>query len=159
MKKLAEIRELLKEYNENWWKNERPDLDLKYYIPTDAICENIADYEVDIPDEFENDDMKYLEFVQNHFKEINDFNTCNWGARVQNDIQGYTFKMNDGRYLLILAFHIGGDIRGNYTDFIALKFDYDLEFDDIIRDICDNDLGFDFQVGDRLFEVRPTFSA
>ena len=45
IKKLKEIREFLKEKNDYWWNEERKDLDLKYYVPTDIMCDCLADYE------------------------------------------------------------------------------------------------------------------
>ena len=33
IKKLKEIQKFLKEKNDYWWNKERPDLDLKYYVP------------------------------------------------------------------------------------------------------------------------------
>ena len=45
IKKLKEIQEFLKKKNDYWWNKERPDLDLKYYVPTDVICEGLVEYE------------------------------------------------------------------------------------------------------------------
>lgn len=51
IKRLKEIKEFLKEKNDYWWNEERKDLDLKYYVPTDVICQVLEDYEVGISKE------------------------------------------------------------------------------------------------------------
>lgn len=51
IKNLKEIKEMLHERNEYWWKEERPDLDLKYYIPTDVMCDSLAYYERGLTEE------------------------------------------------------------------------------------------------------------
>ena len=51
IKKLEEIRKFLHEKNEYWWKEERPDLDLKYYVPTDILCKELAYYERGLTEE------------------------------------------------------------------------------------------------------------
>lgn len=49
IKRLKEVKEYLKIINDKWWNEERTDLDLKYYVPTDIICECLLDFEVGIP--------------------------------------------------------------------------------------------------------------
>lgn len=168
IKKLAEIRKFLKEKNDYWWNEERKDLELKYYVPTDVICEVLEEYEVGIPKkiyDFLGGDEKYNTWYDNNFASylkghcIEDFggdNTYNHCGRPQNDFNWETFKINDDRYWVVLMFHIGGDIRANYTDEIVLEFEYDTQFLEVMQDIgCENGLTFDLEVKGKTYEITP----
>lgn len=171
IKKLEEIRKYLKEYNDNWWNNERKDLDLKYYIPTDIMCEVLSNYEIGISKEVneiikERNNCDYATFYDesNYFTDLvreekaeymGSDNTYNHSSNVQNDFQWHTFKIND-KYIVLLAFHIAGDIRGNYTDFIVLEFEYDTEFLEVMNDIpYEYGLIFDLEVDNKIYEINP----
>ena len=54
IKRLEEIRQMLKERNDKWYKQERPDIDLKYVVPTDYILDALKDYEIGITEELNN---------------------------------------------------------------------------------------------------------
>lgn len=168
VKNLKEVREFLKEKNEKWWNGERKDLDLKYYVPTDIICEAIAPYEVGIGknvyDWIENynknhwvDYMTFSRYLEEHGNEsLGGDNTYNHCGRVQNDFNWETFKLNDDRYWVVLAFHIGGDIRGNYTDEIVLEFEYDTQFLEVLDEITSEyGLYFDLEVDNKTYELAP----
>ena len=158
MKQLKDIREYMKIKNKYWWENERKDLDLKYYIPTDIICEALEDYEIDIPDEYKDRTEDYYTFLEgNSIENFGGDNTYNHGIRVQNDFNWTTFQLEDS-YIVLLAFHIGGDIRGNYTEFIALHFDYESEFLELMDDIpYEYNLSFTLNIEDRKFDITPIF--
>lgn len=168
VKSLKEIREFLKQKNEYWFQKERTDLDLKYYVPTDYICEALEQYEVGIPKDIydsmeeQNKDKWYDCMVYETYLEencIEDFggdNTYNHSGRPQNDFNWHTFKMEDDKYIVVLRFHIGGDIRGNYTDDIVLEFEYDTQFYEVLNDlICEYCLAFDLEVDNKIYEITP----
>ena len=51
-------------------------------------------------------------------------NTYNWGSPLSNDLEIRWGKINDEDYVLF-AVHLYGDVRCNYTDYVALKMDID----------------------------------
>lgn len=172
IKKLKEIKEFLHEKNEHWWKEERTDLDLKYYIPTDVICEGLANYERGLTEEEYNIIYKEDRESNSLFGNYNEYdyfkslegvkylggdNTYNHSGNVQNDFQWNTFKLNNNCYIVLLAFHIAGDIRGNYTDYIVLEFDYKIGFEEYIGgEICyEYGLTFDLDVFGKTFTITP----
>ena len=164
IKKLKEIRKFLEEKNDYWWNIERKDLDLKYYVPTDLICEELEKYEIGI-----NKDIEQL-MQENHFDEFDYYmqlveekkavyrggdNTYNHCGRGQNDFQWHTFEI-DNIYIVLLAFHIGGDIRANYTDYIVLEFEYETQFLEVVNDISyEYSLTFDLNVDGNIYEITP----
>lgn len=172
IKKLEEIRKFLHEKNEYWWKEERPDLDLKYYVPTDILCKELAYYERGLTEEEYDIIYKQNHCEDNYFDtydEVNYFtnlegaeylggdNTYNHYGNVQNDFQWHTIKLENGDYIVLLSFHIGGDIRANYTDYIVLQFDYEVQFEEIFggQISYENCLGFDLDVLGIKYLVTP----
>lgn len=165
VKFLAEIKEYLHEKNEYWWKHERTDLDLKYYIPTDIICEELAPYEIGIPKkiyDYLGGEKNYewgnfANYMSGHcIESFGGDNTYNHCGRPQNDFQWQTFKLNDDRYWVVLSFHIGEDIRGNYSNEIVLEFEYDTQFLEVLNDISTNcNLTFDLEINNNLYAITP----
>ncbi len=173
IKNLKEIKEMLHKRNEYWWKEERPDLDLKYYIPTDVICDSLAYYERGLTEEeykaIYGEEGRKKDTYFNTYDELDYFqnldgaeylggdNTYNHSGNVQNDFQWHTIKLNDDTYIVLLAFHIWGDIRGNYTDYIVLEFDYELGFEEFMGGEIsyENGLTFDLDVFGKTFEITP----
>lgn len=166
IKNLKEIREMLKEVNNKHWNEERTDLDLKYYVPTDMICEELEPFEIGI----EKSVYDYIEkqegknwfsyygitdyFEENGYEEIgNGDNTYNHCGRPQNDFNWQTFKKND-EYYVVMSFHLGGDIRGNYTDDIVLKFDYDTQFYEVLDDLLYR-VVFEFEHNGKTYQLTP----
>ena len=168
VKKLKEIREYLKARNDKWWNEERTDLDLKYYVPTDIICECLADFEVGIPkdiydkvlggdDSYKYWNNSYTNYLEGHCIEtFGGDNTYNHNGRPQNDISWQTFKMADDKYIVVMSFHIAGDIRTNYTDEIVLEFEYDTQFLEVLDDISrEYDLCFELEVDNKVYAITP----
>lgn len=173
VKKLNEIREFLKKQNDHWWNEERKDLDLKYYVPTDIICQALENCEIGISKEIADiieeknkdhyftfyDEYNYYEDLveQGKAKYLRGDNTYNHCGKVQNDFQWHTFKINDEEYIVLISFHIGGDIRGNYTDYIVLKFNYETEFEEyMMYDISyENGLTFNLEIEENIYEITP----
>lgn len=172
IKNLKEIKEMLHERNEYWWKEERPDLDLKYYIPTDVMCDSLAYYERGLTEEeykaiykenrqstrtfFSYDEYDYFTNLEGA-EYLGEDNTYNHSGNVQNDFQWHTIKLNDDTYIVLLAFHIGGDIRGNYTDYVVLEFDYEVGFEEFMGGEIswENGLTFDLDIFGKTFEITP----
>lgn len=167
IKFLKGIREYLKKENE-YWKAE----DLKYYVPTDYICDILEEYEVGIPkniyEEILGGDkgyntyfgMNYANYLKgNCVEDFKGDNSYNHDYMVQNDFEWETFKMNNGKYLVVLSFHIKGDIRGNYTNEIVLEFDYATQFYEVLNEIAgEYNLYFNLKVDDRIYRIAPTIS-
>lgn len=64
--------------------------------------------------------------------------------------------MAENEYLVVMSFHIGGDIRGNYTDEIVLQFEYEMQFLEILNDISyEYGLRFDLEVDGKNYEITP----
>ena len=61
--------------------------------------------------------------------EENRYNSYNWNSSISNDLDFIKYKNvgTDEIYIEMMV-HLGGDPRGNYTDYILLKFDADWEF-------------------------------
>lgn len=172
IKKLKEIREFLKEKNDYWWNEERKDLDLKYYVPTDIMCDCLADYERGLTeDEYKRIYGEYGRSKDTYFNTYDEYdyftnlegaeylggdNTYNHSGSVQNDFQWHTIKLDNDTYIVLLAFHIAGDIRGNYTDYIVLEFDYEIGFEELMNEISyEYGLTFDLKVDGKTYEITP----
>jgi hypothetical protein len=68
-------------------------------------------------------------------------NTYNWSSPLSNNLEMRWGKIDDEDYVLI-AVHLYGDVRCNYTDYFALKMDID--------DLIQLDVWMDYKdVGDR----------
>ena len=173
IKNLKEIKEMLHERNEYWWEEERPDLDLRYYVPTDVICDSLAYYERGLTEEeykaIYGEEGRKKDTYFNTYDELDYFqnlegaeylggdNTYNHSGNVQNNFQWHTIKLNDDVYIVLLAFHIGGDIRGNYTDYVVLEFDYEVGFEEFMGGEIsyENGLTFDLDIFGKTFEITP----
>lgn len=125
MSRLDSVIETVKEYrkphvNRAWIYNDngeiRDDVIVADIIP---FLEELKDFEISISD-------KWIEkFVDEDAD--NGFNTYNWGANISNDIDVRYRKCGDA-YIMVIMVHLCGDIRCNYTEWFACKFDYIEEF-------------------------------
>lgn len=94
-------------------------------IKDDVIVGNVLLYLEDMKDyEIEADD-EYIEYIRENGS---GYNTYNWGANIDHDIQYYTIQTEDGGIDMALQVHRLGDVRGNYTDFAVCHFEYDGEW-------------------------------
>ena len=96
--------------------NIREDVLIGDVIP---LLEELKEYEVDITDE------EIEEFI-NDEKTKGD-NTYNWSTNISNDLLMYS-QEDDNEITLVMAAHLHGDIRGNYSDYFAVKLDGFYEF-------------------------------
>ena len=76
------------------------------------LLEELKEYEIDITD----DEIK--EFIRD--KETKGDNTYNWNANISNDLLINSQEHND-EVTLVMAVHLRGDIRVNYSDYFAVK--------------------------------------
>lgn len=88
-------------------------------IRDDVLCgdvvpflEELKDYEVNVSDAW------IEKFIENEDTKAD--NTYNWGANINNDIN---FWWREGNPIVVMMIHRLGDVRGNYTDRFAVKYD------------------------------------
>lgn len=96
--------------------NMREDVLIGDVIP---LLKELKEYEINITDE------EIEEFI-NDKKTIGD-NTYNWNANISNDLLIYSQEL-DNEVTLVIAVHLCGDIRGNYSDYFAIKMKGFYEF-------------------------------
>lgn len=76
------------------------------------LLEELKEYEIDISNE------EIEEFIND--KNTNGDNTYNWGANISNDLLIYSQEYDD-ESTLVIAVHLCGDIRANYSDYFTVK--------------------------------------
>lgn len=67
-----------------------------------------------------------LENIEVVKREVAD-NTFNYGGMFDGALD-YRLLYLDDKVIALVKIHLGGDVRGNYTDFFALEFDNDYDF-------------------------------
>lgn len=123
---IVDILESLKEY----------ELECLYNYDYDADEEG---FERDILEEcWDADDILNELEKYGFIKNVYDYkvhNSYNWGSPINHDfnIKQYD-NMVDGGVFIVLKCHRYGDVRGNYTDEVVLKFDSDYEFFELLLD-------------------------
>lgn len=129
-KALQEIKSMPKQYN--FLKGVGKGLT----INESEILKFLKPYEV----EFSKETEKYID---ENWEDItsNHDNSYNWGSPVVMEI--CTLKLNSRKYIAI-AYHLYGDVRGNYTDFVFYDFNSFEEFWEIMSDFRK---GFSFTRG------------
>lgn len=149
--------------------NMREDVLVGDVIP---LLEELKEYEINITDE------EIEEFIND--EETKGDNTYNWGANISNELLIYS-QEHDDEITMVIAVHLRGDIRANYSDYFAVKMRefyefYELESmlqhknitDTLVADINlmdegygvydyehDNDLGefYEVEIKDVLLEI------
>ncbi len=76
------------------------------------LLEELKEYEIDITDE------EIEEFINDEKTKGN--NTYNWNANISDDLQIHSQEYDD-ELTLVIAVHLRGDIRANYSDYFAVK--------------------------------------
>lgn len=135
------------------------------------LLEELKEYEIDITDE------EVEEFIKD--KETKGDNTYNWGANVSDDLQIHSQEFDD-EITMVIAVHLRGDIRANYSDYFAVKMRgfyefYELESmfqpkhitDTLVADInlmCEGYGVYDYEHDDELgefyeIEIKDALSA
>lgn len=90
------------------------------------VLKALQEYEIDIEDE------DYIDILDGYeYTEAN--NSYNWLAPVSNHFDYVVSNGLDG-ILVLFKVHRFGDVRGNYTDEVVLKFDNLYEFEEVLYD-------------------------
>lgn len=101
----------------------------KYEIVSEMI--ELYNYDTDEYTDIEGSELfEELEDSGEIVKENHD-NTYNWNSPISNDLDFIKYKNvgTDEIYIKMMV-HLGGDPRGNYTDYILLKFNAEWEYMD-----------------------------
>lgn len=118
--------------------------ELKYVCDSRVILDELRGYEVKIPkhyiDEYEqvfgNGVLQYMqELTGVKYDNFDGANTYNWNGRIMHDFDYRTYEMEDNTYYVAIQVHRGGDVRGNYTDFVLFKFDNPEHWFEVVEDI------------------------
>lgn len=117
--------------------------ELKYLADTRIILDNLRDYEIDIPKEYENNILGYMKELTD-YKEFKGGNTYNYSGKILHDIN-YDYCETDNGFYVAIMVHRFGDVRANYTDYALFKFDSFEEFFEVIDEICIENFGGCFE--------------
>lgn len=138
--------------------------DKKFYVDNRKLIKYLQDYEIDIPtniyekykNEFGNGVLQYMEILsEENMENFAGDNSYNHNGNIYRDIDFMTCETKDGKYLVAIQTHIGGDVRGNYTDSFLLEFDFDTQFYEVIDDFCRDECGFILYYDNKEFYVTP----
>lgn len=80
------------------------------------ILNALKDFEINVSDEWIDD------FTEN--PRTKGDNTYNWSANISNDLNMDWLVTSNGEVIYLIAVHLGGDVRCNYSDYFAVKFEY-----------------------------------
>lgn len=94
---------------------------------------------------------KLIDFIYNN-TEIND-NTYNHGGKITNDMNYNIVKIGKYYYALVM-FHLGGDIRGNYTHYLLLRFEEVYDFFSINETYFTKGIGKRYDVDMNIFSEK-----
>ena len=86
------------------------------------LLKELKEYEIDITDE------EIEEFIND--EETKGDNTYNWGANISNDLQIHSQEYDD-EITMVIAVHLRGDVRVNYSDYFAVKMRGFYEFHEL----------------------------
>ena len=97
------------------------------------LLEELKGYEINVADE------EIAEFIGD--KETKGDNTYNWGANISNDLL-INSQEHDDEITMVIAVHLRGDVRANYSDYFAVNMRgfyefYELESMTQLKDITD----------------------
>jgi hypothetical protein len=78
---------------------------------------------------------EFIEYMEElgYLEEERGDNSYNWAGNVSNHFNIQPYKnIETGEYLVEFKVHLYGDVRGNYTDSVLLKFDNDYAFHEML---------------------------
>lgn len=152
------------EVMENICKTLDKDKDGKFYVDNRELILYLKDWEIDIPsdivsmyrNEFGNGVLQYMELLSGEDMELfSGGNSYNHSGNIFRDIDFRTCETENGKYLVAIQMHIGGDIRANYTDFFLLEFDFDTQFYEVLSDFENEQSCFDYKYNGKEFYITP----
>lgn len=111
------------------------------------VCDFISEFdglEVDLIQEVYNEELEeyeeievdsieeYLDYLEDTFglKEVQSNNSYNWSSPINHHFNFRIYECLDA-YYMILSVHKYGDVRGNYTDDVLIKFDGEWELQEL----------------------------
>lgn len=99
------------------------------------VLEELKEYEIPVSD-------KWIEDFKAN-PDVKGDNTYNWNGNISNDLNMDYLKTDNGEEIMLIMVHLFGDVRGNYTDYFAVKFDSEYEFYELesatqIKSVTDN---------------------
>lgn len=106
---------------------EKTDLSIETYNSENDEYET---FEVDTIDE-------YLQFMEDEYglQNTGSDNTYNWSSPITHDFYFHTYENKEsGNTLMVIAFHLYGDVRGNYTVEALLEFNNFEEFIEVLME-------------------------
>ena len=99
----------------------------KYEIVGEMI--ELYDYDTDEYTDIEGSELFEELEESGEIKEAIHDNSYSWNSPISNDLDFIKYKnVGTGEIYIKMMVHLGGDIRGNYTDYILLKFDDEWEY-------------------------------
>lgn len=136
----------------------------KYYVKSYDLLEYLKENEVDIPNKYVKMDkyfgtgaLQYMEELTG--REMDYFigdNTYNWSGKIDFDLDFRSWEGNDDNYYVAIQVHLGGDIRGNYSDFCLLKFDCEDDFYETIENFTNENCYFEYEFKGYTFYIVPS---
>ena len=125
---MTRLERVINEVKNSRTGNSRPWIfDEKGNVKDSVICgevlgllEELKSYEINVSD-------KWIDNFLSNSKVKGD-NTYNYNACISNNINFNYLVTDDGSEIFVIMVHLGGDIRGNYTNYFAVKFDDDYAF-------------------------------
>ena len=114
-------------------------------IKDDVICGSVLellyelkDYEVEATEECIDWIVEHVDFVEHADRH---WNTYNWSANIDHDIDVAELELDGYTYMAIMV-HRWGDVRGNYTNRFLVRFDNEYEWFELnsrvqYKTICD----------------------
>lgn len=148
---VVEVFENLKEYEIT---------EYEYYNPD---TEEYEDIEFNNCDEF----ISYMDDTYG-IEEVSSDNSYNWSSPISNNFYIHQYYNRElDYYYYIIAIHMYGDVRGNYTNEFVLKFDNAYEFLELLnecnkyytlQDKDENELYFDLGIFDEGLTYEGEYS-
>lgn len=145
------------------------------------VFENLKEYEITKyeyynPDTEEYEDIEFndcdefISYMDDTYgiEEVSSDNSYNWSSPISNNFYIHQYYNRDlDYYYYIIAIHMYGDVRGNYTNEFVLKFDNDYEFMEslnecnkyyTLQDKDGNELYFDLGIFDEGLTYEGEYS-
>lgn len=136
----------------------------------------ITEYEYYNPDTEEYEDIEFndcdefISYMDDTYgiEEVSSDNSYNWSSPISNNFYIHQYYNRDlDYYYYVIAIHMYGDVRGNYTNEFVLKFDSDYEFMELLnecnkyytlQDKDGNELYFDLGIFDEGLTYEGEYS-
>lgn len=115
-KALQEIKRMPKDYD--YLKKEGKGLSFNAVEMIKALKPYEVNFEHRRPKDI-NDEWEFIEYLTENGKGKR-YNSYNWGGEITFELADFKYH---GRNYIAIAYHLYGDVRGNYTDFVFYDLD------------------------------------